>query len=314
MSTQPQDYVPADGAQDSQTLPGESTSTQMPFSSRSRTTQRARDLRNYSNPDEMRGIIQSLETRASDAERIQQDNRAEFLALQNSIAELTRLTAQLVQDQNRRRPAVDPLHHQDETPRSRASSLRQLSRDGSPHGASHSNHSQDQPQRTPDADQTSTPSRPRKTELTEKIDPLDKGDSPTYHQWEASIRDRLVVNSDHYPTIHSQRALVWGATKGRAKGYLEDIYLSEEGFNNAEEMLELLATYYLTGHETEEARNEFHDIRMGSASHAGETFPQFKARFLSLATKGKISKAEWFSFMWTKISNSLRIASVNFKH
>jgi hypothetical protein len=107
---------------------------------------------------------------------------------------------------------------------------------------------------------------------------------------------------------------VWGATKGRAKGYLEDIYLSEEGFNNAEEMLELLATYYLTGHETEEARNEFHDMRMGSASHAGETFPQFKARFLSLATKGKISKAEWFSFMWTKISNSLRIASVGFKH
>ena len=48
----------------------------------------------------------------------------------------------------------------------------------------------------------------RKTQLTEKITPLDDGQAPTFRQWKASILDRLEVNSDHYPTRRSRLALV----------------------------------------------------------------------------------------------------------
>jgi hypothetical protein len=53
------------------------------------------------------------------------------------------------------------------------------------------------------------PSRPsRKTQLTEKITPLDDGINPTYQQWRASVRDRLTVNHDHYSDHYSRKALI----------------------------------------------------------------------------------------------------------
>lgn len=51
-------------------------------------------------------------------------------------------------------------------------------------------------------------SRYRKSTISEKITPLSDGVEHTFLQWSASIRDRLVVNEDHYPTDVSRRALI----------------------------------------------------------------------------------------------------------
>ncbi|OAF60040.1 hypothetical protein VC83_03122 [Pseudogymnoascus destructans] len=141
------------------------------------------------------------------------------------------------------------------------------------------------------------PNRYKKSTISEKITPLSDGIEHTFMQWSASIRDRLVVNEDHYPTDVSRRALIWGTTTGLAKKYLEPQYLSAtHGFRSADEMMDLLGSYYLTGNETEQARNLFDDLQMGEKGHTNETFSEFKARFQSAAITGQVTESEWFRF------------------
>ncbi|ELR05199.1 hypothetical protein GMDG_07240 [Pseudogymnoascus destructans 20631-21] len=66
--------------------------------------------------------------------------------------------------------------------------------------------------------------------------------------------------------------------------------------------MDLLGSYYLTGNETEQARNLFDDLQMGENGHASETFPEFKARFQSAAITGQVSESEWFRYMWNKLT------------
>ena len=108
-------------------------------------------------------------------------------------------------------------------------------------------------------------------------------------------------------------ALVWGHTTGLAKGYLEPQYLSDttqERFRNAEEMVDLLKSYFITGNEIAESRAVFDRLQMGKE----ETFALFKARFLSAAVRGQVPKSEWFHYLWTKITPSLRVPNLGFKH
>jgi hypothetical protein len=96
-------------------------------------------------------------------------------------------------------------------------------------------------------------------------------------------------------------------TTGLAKTYLEPQYLSAtHGFRSADEMMDLLGSYYLTGNETEQARNLFDDIHMGEEGHANETFLEFKARFQSAAITGQVAESEWFRYMWNKLTPQFR--------
>ncbi|ELR08834.1 hypothetical protein GMDG_03508 [Pseudogymnoascus destructans 20631-21] len=149
------------------------------------------------------------------------------------------------------------------------------------------------------------PNRYKKSTISEKILPLSDGIEHTFLQWSASIRDRLVVNEDHYLTDVLRRALIWGTTTGLAKTYLEPQYLSAtHGFHSAEEMMDLLGSYYLTGNEMEQARNLFDDLQMGEKGHASETF--LEARFQSAAITGQVSESEWFQYMWNKLTPQFR--------
>lgn len=149
--------------------------------------------------------------------------------------------------------------------------------------------------------------RHKKSTISEKITYLSDGKDHTFRQWSASIRDRLLVNEDHYPTDVSRRALIWGTTTGLAKTYLEPQYLSDtHGFQSADEMMDLLGSYFLTGNETEAARNAFDDLRMGQEKHQNESFPEFKARFQSAAITGQVPSTDWFRLMWNKLTPQLR--------
>lgn len=153
----------------------------------------------------------------------------------------------------------------------------------------------------------------RRSEKTPNIDDLSDGKDPTFRQWQASIQDRLEINADHYRTERERMALVWGHTTGLAKGYLEPQYLSDttqEQFKNAEQMVELLKSYFITGNEIAESRAVFDRLQMSK----DETFALFKARFLSAAVRGQVPKSEWFHYLWTKITPSLRVPNLGFKH
>ena len=158
---------------------------------------------------------------------------------------------------------------------------------------------------------TSTLFRKEKlTERTPAITALSDGSQPTFRQWQASIKDRLDINSDHYRSERARMALVWGHTEGLAKEYLEPRYLyDDKRFANAEEMITLLETFFLSGNEQAEQRSAFHRLQM----EKGETFPAFKARFLSTAIKGHVSESEWFFYLWEKITPNLRVPNLGFK-
>jgi hypothetical protein len=97
-----------------------------------------------------------------------------------------------------------------------------------------------------------------------------------------------------------------------ARSYLEPQYLSEipsQGFNTHIDILDLLSLYYLTGNETEQARNRFDNLQIGDKAYANETFPEFKARFQNAAIMGRVHESEWFRYMWNKLTPSLRTAS-----
>ena len=153
---------------------------------------------------------------------------------------------------------------------------------------------------------------PKLSERTPDIDDLSDGKDPTFRQWQASIEDRLEINADHYPTERARMALVWGHTSGIARGYLEPKYLrSSYGnrFESAEEMITELESYFVSGNEHAEYRAAFHQLIM----EKGESFPAFKARFLSAAIKASISKSEWFYYLWDKITPALRVPNMGFK-
>ena len=58
---------------------------------------------------------------------------------------------------------------------------------------------------------------------------------------------------------------VWDNTETEAKQFLEPRFTSEDyPFSTAEQIIDLLATYFLTGNKTKMARNRFHDLRIGT--------------------------------------------------
>lgn len=155
-------------------------------------------------------------------------------------------------------------------------------------------------------------SKVKLSERTPTIDCLTDGKEPTFRQWQASIKDRLDINSDHYRSERARMALVWGHTSGLAKEYLEPQYLSEsddQRFKDAEEMINLLKSFFISGNEQAESRSAFHRLQM----EKGETFTSFKAKFLSAAIKGSVSKSEWSFYLWEKITPSLRVPNLGFR-
>ena len=173
----------------------------------------------------------------------------------------------------------------------------------------------DQPAGQPVRFLSATPDllRVKLSERTPPIDNLSDGQDPTFRQWQASIEDRLSINSDHYRSERARMALVWGHTTGIAKGYLEPQYLAdsaENRFQTAEDMILLLKSYFVSGNEQAESRAAFHRLLMDKR----ETFTEFKARFISLAVKGSVSKSEWSFYLWEKITPTLRVPNLGFKY
>jgi hypothetical protein len=172
-----------------------------------------------------------------------------------------------------------------------------------------------QPHHTPRVSfpsETPSLSQAKLSERTPTIDCLTDGKEPTFRQWQASIRDRLDINSDHYRSERARMALVWGHTSGLAKEYLEPQYLSESDnlrFKDAEEMIDLLKSFFISGNEQAESRTAFHRLQM----EKGETFTSFKAKFLSAAIQGSVSKSEWSFYLWEKITPSLRVPNLGFR-
>ena len=274
---------------------------------KARQPRKPRNQRNLTDPDELRGVVQSLEERL---ERSDQSMKLMMDLLTSMRSEMSSF----------RPPSDSPLSPPPGSVQPEREVLSSIEVQATRSQTIPPVARQAMVTTPPNQDRFETPNgslaylAKTQTNRTPLTDPLNDGKDPTFRQWKASIRDRLEVNSEQYPTERSRKALVWGMTKGLARNYLEPQYLSDTAtFATAEEMVDLLASYFLTGTESETARNEFHDLQMRDKSNPNETFPEFKARFQSAAIKGNVSKSEWFFYMWEKLYHPLQIETRGLK-
>lgn len=296
-------------------------------------TNRRRDNRDYGNAEEMRGVVHSLEeqmeTMRQNSDRQQQtlDRLATMLSrmpgmppenppvgirdasgtMQALPGAVPLMSGALPAHADYARPTVEnPLY----PPIPSDHGKRSLSDDQGSNQLGHHQQAGLRFSNTPGSHQD----RPRRSERQGKIQELDDGSEPTYLQWKASVQDRLTVNADHFETERARKAFIWNATIGLAKTYLTPRYLSEShNFQHAEEMIKLLGDYFLTGLESDTARNAFQDCHMQQEGFSRESFAEFKSRFLALAIEGLVPESEWFHNLWTKLTPVLRSVSLGFK-
>ncbi|KAE9363040.1 hypothetical protein N431DRAFT_550787 [Stipitochalara longipes BDJ] len=256
-----------------------------------------RDERDFETPESLRGIIQGLEESRNRSDKKMEDR---FEIIMGAINRLTQRVDE-TESRARTRPSVEQsptrsLPSEAERPTPNPSDFRTtVPEAGSSRTAGATYDSFLQPPNLRNLYETSpTPTiNNARSKLTEKIEPLGDGTDPSFRQWRISIRDRFVVNADHYTSEVTRKALIWSTTTGLARSYLEPRYQSDhQDFRSADEMIRTLESYFTTGYETEEYRNQFHDMVMGEKGHANETFPEFTARFRSMAVLGNRTLGE----------------------
>ncbi len=268
------------------------------YRGRSKGKARARDERSFDDPESLRGIIQSLEEDRAKSSRLMEEMMASITRLAGTVNTQQQRLDTLEPSPNRPIPSVETATMPD-VPRPRVTAT--------------GSYAPSSPRIGPDP--SPIPINKPTSKLTEKIEPLNDGTSPTFRQWKISVRDRLVVNADHYPNNVTQKALIWGTVTGLAREYLEPRYQNpDQDFDTANEMLDTLESYFVTGFETDQNRNQFFDLKMEDKDHARESFPEFIARFRSKAILGGVHNADWFYHCWDKITPQLRNLAVASKH
>jgi hypothetical protein len=256
--------------------------------------QRPRDERDFQDPQTIRGIIQAMEE--------------ERTAMRSDLAQLTQLVMAMAQPPAQSNPPNQPLPSiedpkQRTPPNGPRPSLAMPTRMAD-------NYLTPEQHRNPSERDPTPNEQSAKLKIIEKVIPLDDGSKPTYKQWRITVRDRLRTNRDYYDTEDLRKTFIWASTIGKARDYLEPHYQGEDDeFNTAEEMIEHLEAYFLTGYEIQDYSHRFNDMKMGESGHANETFAEFSVRFRHTAVRGWKNKAMWYEAMWEKLTPQLRKAA-----
>jgi hypothetical protein len=155
---------------------------------------------------------------------------------------------------------------------------------------------------------------PRLSKSIPETDPLDDGKKPTFIQWKASIEVKFQVNTDHFDSELFRCMHVWLKTTGLAQSYLTPRFTSKDNkFTSADEMIAFLESYFTSGDEKDQAQTRFYAMHMQDEKHPQEDFLAFKTRFVANALEGDVAPSEWFPAMWSKVIPRIRIQNVGQK-
>ena len=113
-------------------------------------------------------------------------------------------------------------------------------------------------------------------------DPLDDGIDPTFASWSKLLHGELLQHGHWYPTEAERMAFVFRNTKGKARGHLETLYLSDHPmvFQTAEEMVEHLADCFEELDKQADARDRYALLQQGT-SETFRDFPLFRPSYPS---------------------------------
>ena len=150
------------------------------------------------------------------------------------------------------------------------------------------------------------PGEPKKTRTAKIPDPqkLSDGLNPKFKHWEVAMFGKLRVNSDHFESEEAKIFYVYDRTEGDAQEHLyprckED---AAHPFLTAKEMIQYLTQIYRNPYHVRDARQEYQALKM----KFGQSFHEFKTKFLRLAEESQTSENLRFYDLYDKLTTGLK--------
>jgi hypothetical protein len=157
----------------------------------------------------------------------------------------------------------------------------------------------------------STPLYNRPQKSTKLPDPpiFTDGKGMKFSDWVSRIRNKLRVNSDHYPTDSIQLAYIEGRVEGEAARHISPRLApdSADPYRTIQDLLDHLSEIYEDPNRTFEAKNEFKKLFMSK----NQTFHEFHTKFLQLSNEAKIIKNDLKYELYSKLSFALQKAVIS---
>ncbi|KAM4067604.1 hypothetical protein HRG_012315 [Hirsutella rhossiliensis] len=151
---------------------------------------------------------------------------------------------------------------------------------------------------------------PRTRHNTIKIkdpEPLDNGSNPRYADWKAAVERKMELNAYFFPDEFAR--ITWIATliKGQAHEVLAP-YLAKQDdleIRSVGQIFELLGSVYDNKSHKWEARQRLDSLKMKQ----GESFIDFAAKFVTLATKAGLHDRDRITELHKKLTGRIRLNS-----
>ncbi|KAM4067589.1 hypothetical protein HRG_001479 [Hirsutella rhossiliensis] len=175
-----------------------------------------------------------------------------------------------------------------------------------PHDLTPSPRLKNEPSQAP----SSTTSTARTRHNTIKIkdpEPLDNGSNPRYADWKAAVERKMELNAYFFPDEFAR--ITWIATliKGQAHEVLAP-YLAKQDdleIRSVGQIFELLGSVYDNKSHKWEARQRLDSLKMKQ----GESFIDFAAKFVTLATKAGLHDRDRITELHKKLTGRIRLNS-----
>jgi hypothetical protein len=135
-----------------------------------------------------------------------------------------------------------------------------------------------------------------------------------YTAWKEQILDKFEIDREQFPTERAFMSYIFNRTEGEANDHLFPRYTRDpdntDPFTSYEEMLATLDTIYKNPFLVRDSRNQYKELKMG----VGQSFHDFRTRFIHLANTGRIPLADWFDDMYDKMTTALQGQILNQRH
>jgi hypothetical protein len=135
-----------------------------------------------------------------------------------------------------------------------------------------------------------------------------------YTAWKEQILDKFEIDREQFLTERAFMSYIFNRTEGEANDHLFPRYTRDADnanpFTTYREMLATLDSIYKNPFLVRDSRNQYKDLKMG----IGQSFHDFRTRFIHLANTGRIPSADWFDDMYDKMTTTLQGQILNQRH
>jgi hypothetical protein len=135
-----------------------------------------------------------------------------------------------------------------------------------------------------------------------------------YEAWKDEMLDKFEEDTEQFPTERSRMRYLFNRTEADAKNHLHPRYTREpentDPYQSAEEMWQTLDAAFKNQFYVRDSREAYRQLRM----QPNQTFQEFKLRFVTLASGGRIARTEYFDGIYDKMTTALRAQILPQRH